>query len=44
MKKEGEERQKLKEKEEEMNRTEDPEINPHTYRHLIFDKEAQTIQ
>jgi hypothetical protein len=26
------------------NRTEDPEINPHTYRHLIFDKELKTIQ
>jgi hypothetical protein len=26
------------------NRTEDPEINPHTYSHLIFDKEAKTIQ
>jgi hypothetical protein len=26
------------------NRTEDPEINPHTYGHLIFDKEAKAIQ
>ena len=26
------------------NRTEDPEINSHTYGHLVFDKEAQTIQ
>ena len=26
------------------NRTEDPEINPHIYGHLIFDKEAKTIQ
>ena len=26
------------------NRTEDPEMNPHTYGHLIFDKEAKTIQ
>ena len=25
-------------------RTEDPEMNPHTYGHLIFDKEAKTIQ
>jgi hypothetical protein len=23
---------------------EDPEINPHTYGHFVFDKEAQTIQ
>jgi hypothetical protein len=23
---------------------EDPQINPHTYGHLIFDKEAKTIQ
>jgi hypothetical protein len=23
---------------------EDPEINPHTYGHLIFDKEAKTMQ
>ena len=26
------------------NRIEDPEMNPHTYGHLIFDKEAKTIQ
>ena len=26
------------------NRTEDPEIKPHTYGYLIFDKEAKTIQ
>ena len=26
------------------NRIEDPEMNPHTYDHLIFDKEAKTIQ
>jgi hypothetical protein len=26
------------------NKIEDPEINPHTYEHLIFDKEAKTIQ
>jgi hypothetical protein len=26
------------------NRIEDPEMNPHTYRHLIFDKGANTIQ
>ena len=26
------------------NRTEDPEMNPHTYDHLIFDKGAKTIQ
>ena len=25
------------------NRTEDPEINAHTYKHLIFDKEAKAI-
>jgi hypothetical protein len=25
-------------------RIEDPEINPHTLRHIIFDKEAKTIQ
>ena len=26
------------------NKIEDPEINPHTYIHLIFYKKAQTIQ
>ena len=26
------------------NRTEYPELNHHTYGHLIFDKEAKTIQ
>jgi hypothetical protein len=26
------------------NRIEDPEMNPHTYVHLIFDKGAKTIQ
>jgi hypothetical protein len=26
------------------NRIEDPEMNPHSYGHLIFDKEAKTIQ
>jgi hypothetical protein len=26
------------------NRIEDPEMKPHTYDHLIFDKEAKTIQ
>jgi hypothetical protein len=26
------------------NQIEDPYTNPHTYRHLIFDKEAKTIQ
>jgi len=26
------------------NRTEDPDKNPHTYYHLIFDKGAKTIQ
>jgi hypothetical protein len=26
------------------NRIEDPEMNPDTYGHLIFDKEAKTIQ
>ena len=26
------------------NRTEEPEIKPHTYGHLIFDKEAKNIQ
>jgi hypothetical protein len=26
------------------NRIEDPEMNPHTYGHVIFDKGAKTIQ
>jgi hypothetical protein len=26
------------------NRTKDPEMNPHSYGHLIFDKGAKTIQ
>jgi hypothetical protein len=26
------------------NRTEDPEMNPHTYGYFIFDKGAKTIQ
>jgi hypothetical protein len=26
------------------NRIEDPEMNPHTYGHLIFDKRPKTIQ
>ena len=29
---------------EQCNRIEDPEMNPHTYGHLIFDKGAKTIQ
>jgi hypothetical protein len=43
MKKEKGERQEGKEKEE-INRIEEPEIKPHTYRHLIFNKEAKTVQ
>jgi hypothetical protein len=29
---------------DEWNRTENPEMNPHTYDHLIFDKGAKSIQ
>jgi hypothetical protein len=29
---------------EQWNRIEDPEMNPHTYGHLSFDKRAKTIQ
>ena len=29
---------------DQQNRSEDPEITPHTYGHLIFDKEAKNIQ
>jgi hypothetical protein len=31
-------------KEEQWNRTKDPEMNPHTYGHLTFDKGTKTIQ
>ena len=30
--------------ENQWNQTEDPDINPHTYEHLIFDKEAKNIK
>ena len=30
--------------EDQCNRMEDPEMNPHSLGHLIFDKEAKTIQ
>ena len=26
------------------NQVEDPDINPHTYEHLVFDKEAKTVE
>jgi hypothetical protein len=29
---------------DQLDRIEDPEINPHTYKHLIFHKECKTIQ
>jgi hypothetical protein len=29
--------------EDQMNKIEDPEMNPHTYGYLIFDKGAKTI-
>ena len=29
---------------DQLNRIEDPEMNPHTYGHLMFDKGAKTIQ
>jgi hypothetical protein len=32
-----------KQNEDPWNRTEDPDMNPHSYAHLIFDKGAQNI-
>jgi hypothetical protein len=29
---------------EQWNRIEEPEMNPHTYSHVIFDKRVKTIQ
>ena len=30
--------------EDQWNRNEDPEMNPHTYKHLVFDREPKAIQ
>jgi hypothetical protein len=34
----------MKRQVDQWNRTKNPEMNPHTYGHLIFDKGAKTIQ